>query len=329
MVGGGEPGHIAGVADQERSHDHPHSSDVDQGGAGGGHRSREAGLVGGDVAIQAADVGEVLTCHQLALLIDRCPGSHPPQHLCGLGGGEAPLHAAGAQGCQHRVEPAHRLGAQAGELEVAFRQHPQHLGPVLPSYRRQVRRPQRGDRHRPGVVGIRLVRLAGPQHPHPGRQHRRHIHHRLASGDQLLRQQVAEPAGGLDCPHPTVTVQPFSPPQQGRGLVAIRRHRQLGKHPLVLVDRHRSVCCLVGIHPDRRDHLQTSSVAGHLEPRRALLITTRLPRRSPLSSHTAAETRRVDSSLTRHADIGVRHIESQTRRVSERYGTPPPRPPPS
>ena len=54
--------------------------------------------------------------------------------------------------------------------------------------------PQRGDRYRPGIVGVVLVRVTGLQQPHPRRQLRRHIQHPLTGGDQLLGQQPAQAA---------------------------------------------------------------------------------------------------------------------------------------
>ncbi len=78
VVGGGEPGHIAGIANHERSHDRTHSPDLDQGGARGSYRGLDVCLVGGDLPIEAANVGEVVTCHQCALLSNRRHRPHRP-----------------------------------------------------------------------------------------------------------------------------------------------------------------------------------------------------------------------------------------------------------
>ena len=53
--------------------------------------------------------------------------------------------------------------------------------------------PQRRDRHRPGIVRVGLVRVAGLQQPDPGSQLGLHIQHPLAGGDQLLGQQPPSP----------------------------------------------------------------------------------------------------------------------------------------
>ncbi len=124
--------------------------------------------------------------YQASLLTYRIEGAHPLEHATGLGCGQSTGHSTWTQQDQHRVEAAHCLGSQAGELEMTFSQHPQHLGMVLPAYQCQTGLTQRGDRYRPGIVGIVLLGLPRRQHPHPGRQHRRHIKHLFTLGHQLL-----------------------------------------------------------------------------------------------------------------------------------------------
>jgi hypothetical protein len=56
------------------------------------------------------------------------------------------------------------------------------IGPDLPD----PGRPQRGDGHRPGIVGVVLVHITGGQQPDPRAELGRHIQHPLTSGQQLL-----------------------------------------------------------------------------------------------------------------------------------------------
>jgi hypothetical protein len=55
--------------------------------------------------------------------------------------------------------------------------------------------PQRRDRHRPAIIGVGLVRIAGPGQPHPRGQPGLDVQHLLARGGQLLGQQAAQPGG--------------------------------------------------------------------------------------------------------------------------------------
>jgi hypothetical protein len=53
-----------------------------------------------------------------------------------------------------------------------------------------------------GVGGVGLAALAGGEHPRPGGQLRRHIHHDLAIGDQSLREVLTDPIAALHRPYP-------------------------------------------------------------------------------------------------------------------------------
>ena len=57
---------------------------------------------------------------------------------------------------------------------------------------------QRGDRHRPGIILVGLVDLPGTEQPNPGGELGRNVHHSLTSGDQLLREQIPQPAHPFD-----------------------------------------------------------------------------------------------------------------------------------
>ncbi len=89
-----------------------------------------------------------------------------------------------------------------------FANNRKHSGVVIRTDPGQPIRTQRRDRHRPGIIGVVLLRLARSQHPNPRRQHRWHIEHGLASRDQLLRQQIAEPVRRLDRPFPILETVP-------------------------------------------------------------------------------------------------------------------------
>jgi hypothetical protein len=136
------------------------------------------------------------------------------------------------------------------DVDVAFRQQAQHLGVLRGDDLTQRRRPQRGDRDRQGVVGIVLVRPPRAQHTDPRRERRRHVQDGLARSDQLLGQQVAEPAGGLD--RPRSLTQRFGPPQQLWHLLAGRPDPGPCELSFAAVDRHRGVRRLVWVDAD--DH---------------------------------------------------------------------------
>ena len=221
MIRGGEAGGITGVADQEGGHDRTDSVEVGDGGAGSGHRLADQGLVGFDLPVQSPDVPQMGSRHESALFPDRVEGAYPLQHPGGLDGGQPFGYPTRSELHQHRMEATDRLGSQTGELVVAFGKHAQHLGIVLPPYYRQVGLTQRGDRYRPGIVRVVLIRLPRREHPDSRCQHRRHVHHLLASGDQLLGQQIAEPAGSFHRPEAAITVEVGSPPHQPVGLIPV------------------------------------------------------------------------------------------------------------
>ena len=102
--------------------------------------------------------------------------------------------------------------------------------------------PQRGERHRQGVVGVVLVRSTVAQQPCPRRQRGRHVDDVLVGGDELLRQQEPETLGSLDRPSPRG--ERLRPRQQPADLVAAAAHLQPGELDLAMTDRHRGVRCL-------------------------------------------------------------------------------------
>jgi hypothetical protein len=82
------------------------------------------------------------------------------------------------------------------------------------------RRSERGDRDGERIVRVVLVRPPDAQDTDPRGQGRGHVQDGLVGGEELLGEQVAEPARGLD--RPGSLAQRFSPPQQLRDLRARR-----------------------------------------------------------------------------------------------------------
>jgi hypothetical protein len=136
------------------------------------------------------------------------------------------------------------------DVDVALGQKTQHLAVISGDDLAQRRGPQRGDRNGERIVGIVLVRPPGAEHTDPRRERRGHVQDGLARSDQLLREQVAEPTGGLD--RPRSLTQRFGPPQQLRHLLAGRPYPGPGELGFGAVDRDRGVRRLVRVNAD--DH---------------------------------------------------------------------------
>ena len=81
--------------------------------------------------------------------------------------------------------------------------------------------------------------VPGGQQTDPGGQLRLHVDDPLAGGDELLGQQIAEPAGTLDRPRPIIERR--RPADQPLELVGARPHAQLAEELLAGVERHRRV----------------------------------------------------------------------------------------
>jgi hypothetical protein len=83
-----------------------------------------------------------------------------------------------------------------------------------------------------------------------------HIDHYLTGGDELLRQEMPEPGGGFDRPHPAVTIHRLCPVDELCCLVLVCSDRDLTNHDLRTVDSDRCVGRLVRVDTNRRDHHQ-------------------------------------------------------------------------
>ena len=114
----------------------------------------------------------------------------------------------------------------------------------------QRRRSERSDRDGECVVRVVLVRSAGAKDTDPRSQGRGHVQDGLAGGNELLGEEVAEPACGLDGP-PSIDKR-LGPPQQLRDLLARRSDFGACELGLAAVDRDRSVRRLVRVDAD--DH---------------------------------------------------------------------------
>lgn len=115
-------------------------------------------------------------------------------------------------------------------------------------HRRQARRAHGRDGDGASVVRVVLVRFPRSQQPRPRRQRRRHIDDVLAGVDELLREEVAEPSGGLDRPGPFLEWR--RPPHQPIHLGLGRLHLEAGEFTLAVVERDRLVGLLVRVDPD-------------------------------------------------------------------------------
>jgi hypothetical protein len=141
----------------------------------------------------------------------------------------------------------HRWSPNVG---VALGQQAQHLAVTSHLDAPQVRRPQRGDRDRQGVVGVVLVRPAGREQACPRRAGSRHVDDDLSGSYELLGEQIAEPARGLD--RPRSSLEGFGPRHELVDLAATGSQVLAGEFFFGAVDRDGAVGRLVRIDTD--DH---------------------------------------------------------------------------
>ena len=120
----------------------------------------------------------------------------------GLLGGQELLCPAREKLQQQPVQPVHRLGPGPAQLVTAVGEHAHHQQIVIDIDPRQAGVAQRDHRHRVRIDRVGLAAVAGREHPHLGRQLRRHIDHGLAVMDQAVRDVFADAVAALDRPHP-------------------------------------------------------------------------------------------------------------------------------
>jgi hypothetical protein len=164
------------------------------------------------------------------------------------------------------VQPAQGPGAFGDQVVAAVAEQSQDDGVVLEGDRSQLPVVDGGGRHRGGVGQVALAGAAGPEQPGPGGQLGRHIHNRLAGGDQQLGDAAAQPAGPL---HRPAALGPLLGPDQqlGGGLTA-GRQAQLAEQAAVRVQGGGGQGALVGVDADG-DHGVAFRRGGQGLPRRA------------------------------------------------------------
>jgi hypothetical protein len=193
MAPAGEPGHGDDIADDGGRDDRPGAEDL--GDAGTGCLDRGGQLLPGlaPLGIQVADVGQQLGGELAARLGNSARWPDLAEEPGGLACGDPIWHPAGNQLAKQRMQPAGGLVACPGKIAVPFGPHLQHAGVVIGDHFPPGLGPQRRHRHRQGIVRVALAGVPDLQQPHPGSQLGLHIGHPLASGDQLLGQQAAQP----------------------------------------------------------------------------------------------------------------------------------------
>ena len=95
---------------------------------------------------------------------------------------------------------------------------------------------------------VGLVAAFGVEQPHPRRQLRWHIEHRLAGRDELLRQQRAGAGRAFD--RPTPRLEPRRERAAADRVACDRAHPDLADELLVRVEHRRGVRSLVWIDSD-------------------------------------------------------------------------------
>src|SRR3954447_26493500 len=118
------------------------------------------------------------------------------------------------------MQTAYGLRAEASEIVMAARPDPQDHRLVFTGHFAKTVRPQRCDRDRSLVVLVGLVDLAAVEQPHPRAELGRHVDDPFARGDELLGQQLPEPACAFNGPgalRPAIRPlpEPFGLPQPG------------------------------------------------------------------------------------------------------------------
>jgi hypothetical protein len=145
---------------------------------------------------------------------------------------------------------------KAAEIAMSFHQQLQHLGVVVDAHRAQCVVTQRRDRDGSGVVRIVLLGTARSQQSGACRQHGGHVDDGLAGGDELLSEEVAEPAGRLDCPHSIREC--CRPAPQLIGLRAAGSNPDFVEDVFGAVDRDCGVGCLMRIDANGDRHSECS-----------------------------------------------------------------------
>jgi hypothetical protein len=122
-----EPGGIADVGEDQSRDDRSDTVELDQRGVRLLDRVSDAGLDRGEVAIEAAHVGEEIGSQLLAFASHETIGAHDAQELRRPIGRQSPGCPAGDELAQHRMQPTRCLRPQRDQVVVAAGQQPEHV----------------------------------------------------------------------------------------------------------------------------------------------------------------------------------------------------------
>lgn len=247
-----EPTDVAGVADEHAGHDRTDSEQLGEGRARGGDGGGDSALRLHHLGVEAAEIVEMLHGKGVAGQGDGTGGVDIGEEPFGAGSIDFIRDSTGNEFGQEGMEATSGPVPGPTQIDVALRQQAQHTHMVRSVDRDHLRRAERRHGHGPGVVGVVLLRPTAAQQPDPRRQRGGHVDHGLPGGQELLGEQITQPAGRLHRPRPLLELG--RPPKKLLRLTASRSDPEPGQFRLGLVDGHRGVRPLVGIDADHHPH---------------------------------------------------------------------------
>ena len=255
MIPAGEPCDVASVADHGAGDDGADAEDLGEGGPGSPGPPRPASSWSGAAGHRGCAGHRGTGGEVTAGLGDGAGRGDRIEEAGSLACGDFLGEAARHEFAQHCVEPAGDLVAGPGQIPVPLGPHLQYRGIVLGHHLAPGLGAQRGDRDGQGIVGIVLAGVPGLEQPDPGGQLWRDIQHPLPGRDQLLGQQMPQPAGALHRPGP---LRPVRCPRHqllrlGRG----RADPQPAQRLFACANRHRGMRAFVRVHPDHHAIIST------------------------------------------------------------------------
>jgi hypothetical protein len=307
-----KPVHVADVAD----HGGDDRADPEQAGqAGPGRGDGDSELLPGlpDPGIDAAQVLQERRGELPAGRLHRPFRPDRLQHPGGASCGDHLGHTTGDQLAQHRMQPADDLGAGAAQVTVPFGPDLQHRRVIIGPHPPDTGRPQRRDRHRPGIVRVVLVHVPGGQQPDPRAEFGLHIATRLPADTSCWASRWPVPpapsTAQVRCGHAAAqansrsawTTQArtrSSPSGSSAALIATAVCEALcGSTPIITA--------AIGILPF--PSMRAKTVAGTPDSRDPMAL-------APLLSHATAKPRPAGTSFGSQTPQGGRRFESQANR---------------
>jgi hypothetical protein len=191
VIPGRESADIADLGEDPAGDDRPDAEQPGHAGAEVLDHLSDLGADGDDLAVQGADVAQVLDGQLAADLPGHVARPDAGQDRGGLASGELAAQAAGGELGQQPVQPAYRLGAGRDQFLAAVTQQPQGDQCVVGGHRQDTFCLQRGQAYRDSVVTIGLAAMAAGEHTDPRGELGGHIHDWLAAGHQVLGQRPA------------------------------------------------------------------------------------------------------------------------------------------